>query len=249
MQKGLVLGKFMPLHNGHVKLIEFAKGHCDQLIVLVCATCNEQISGKTRFNWLKECFKDQTEIDIIHFCYDDGILPNTSESSEKVSRIWAKVLVQQFPDVNCFISSEPYGEFVAQFMEIKSIFFDVKRSVVPISATLIRSNPYKYWNFLPEVVRKYYYRKVCIVGTESTGKSILVKKLASFFDSGYVSEVGREVVNVTDECTFHDLETIAETHAKRILEKDNEFNKILFVDTDIFITKSYANFLFSKDLC
>jgi HTH-type transcriptional repressor of NAD biosynthesis genes len=33
MIRGLVIGKFMPVHNGHIALINFAASQCDELIV------------------------------------------------------------------------------------------------------------------------------------------------------------------------------------------------------------------------
>ena len=41
--KGLVLGKFMPLHKGHIHLIETAAAEVDELTVLVCSTKEEPI--------------------------------------------------------------------------------------------------------------------------------------------------------------------------------------------------------------
>lgn len=35
MKKGLVIGKFMPIHKGHIKLIDYALNNCDTLIILV----------------------------------------------------------------------------------------------------------------------------------------------------------------------------------------------------------------------
>lgn len=45
MKIGLVFGKFMPLHAGHLSLIEFAVENCDRLNVILCYTYEEEISG------------------------------------------------------------------------------------------------------------------------------------------------------------------------------------------------------------
>ena len=41
---------------------------------------------------------------------------------------------------------------------------------------------------------------------------------------------------------------VADLHAKTILSKISTANKLLFVDTDLIITKSYAQYLFNKEL-
>jgi HTH-type transcriptional repressor of NAD biosynthesis genes len=60
--------------------------------------------------------------------------------------------------------------------------------------------------------------------------------------------MGREVVEVTDNCTYEDLLRIASLHGKKILDKLPGANKLLFVDTDVNITASYSEFLFNKTL-
>lgn len=48
MIKGLVFGKFLPFHLGHKAMIDFGTSQCDELIVLVCASSNENIPGLIR---------------------------------------------------------------------------------------------------------------------------------------------------------------------------------------------------------
>lgn len=47
MIKAFVFGKFLPFHQGHEHLINFALGHCDQLTVLVCASDRETLDRKS----------------------------------------------------------------------------------------------------------------------------------------------------------------------------------------------------------
>ena len=62
MKRGLVIGKFMPIHNGHIALINFAAAQCDELIVSMSFTPNDPIDPKLRFNWIKEIFKTRASI-------------------------------------------------------------------------------------------------------------------------------------------------------------------------------------------
>ena len=176
------------------------------------------------------------------------LLPNTSVSSRDASKLWAAAFKELVPATDVVFTSEPYGEFVAEYMSIQHRLFDQEKKVVPISASQLRQQPFKYWDFLPPTVQPWFVKKICLIGTESTGKSTLAVKLASHFNTNYVPEMGREIVEVTDNCTYEDLLVIASLHAKKILEKLPGSNKFLFVDTDVNITASYSEFLFNKKL-
>jgi len=248
MKKGLVFGKFMPLHKGHLGLIQFALRSCDHLTIILCYTNNEPITGTIRLEWIKNALENINNITIVPFEYDDLLLPNTSASSRNVSKLWAAAFKELAPATDIIFTSEPYGEYVAEYMDIQHRSFDEEKRIVPVSASQVRQQPFKYWNFLPPSVQPWFVKKICLVGTESTGKSSLTAKLASHFNTNYVPEMGREVVAVTDNCTYADLLRIASQHARMISGKLSEANKLLFIDTDINITASYSEFLFNKKL-
>ena len=247
MKRGLVFGKFMPLHQGHLVLIDFALRNCDILYVVICYSDKEPISGEIRLQWVIQELKDLRVVPI-PFYYVEHELPNTSESSPEISSKWASAFKKVLPDVDVLFTSEPYGEFVAGFMQIKHIEVDKKRIKSPITASQIRANPFKYWTYIANAARPYFVKKIAIVGTESTGKTVLSEKFARHYDSVFVPEMAREVVETTNQCTYDDLIRIAELHAKTILEKIPQANRLLFVDTDLVITKSYSHFLFNKEL-
>ena len=248
MKTGLVLGKFMPLHNGHIALIEFAIKYCDELIVLICASNTEPIHGSQRLDWVTETFKLNIKIKPLLLSYDESILPNTSESSRAISEIWANSLKDYLPSIDIFFASEAYAAYMGEFLNCEYKTFDIPRDIVPISSTQIRKSPFKYWDLIPAAVKPHYAKKVCLYGTESTGKTTIAQKLADYFDTKCVIEMAREVLENTYECTEVQLTEIAELHAKTIEVKIKEANKILFVDTDVHITRSYSRFLFHKEL-
>src|SRR5450432_801236 len=246
--KGLVLGKFMPFHTGHIALIDFALANTDTLIILVCANKNEPINGYTRFNWLKDYYLHNKCIEVVYIEYNDALLPATSVSSPQSAEKWAAYLKENFPGIDLFISSEPYGEYVASYWGIVSLCFDKERTTVSVSATTIRNHPFKNWTYIPEIAQPYFVKKIGIVGAESTGKSILAERLAAYYKTVFVPEMARDIIAKTGDCTIEDLHTIAKVHAKTIIEKTAQANKLLLVDTDITITRSYGNFLFNTPI-
>jgi HTH-type transcriptional regulator, transcriptional repressor of NAD biosynthesis genes len=68
------------------------------------------------------------------------------------------------------------------------------------------------------------------------------------FDTVYVPEMARLVVEHTDNVSYNDLKTIISLHTREIQYKIKYSNKLLFIDTDYHITRSYSNFLFNKEL-
>jgi HTH-type transcriptional repressor of NAD biosynthesis genes len=168
MRKGLVFGKFMPLHNGHLALINFALLHCDHLCIILCYTHNEPIDGLIRKQWLRESFEHNTNITLFSYQYDDKKLPNTSVSSPRVSEIWASVLRALVPDAAVVYTSEDYGDYLANYMGIEHLLFDKARTVAPISATTIRTNPLLYWSYIADAAKPWFVKKIAIVGSEST---------------------------------------------------------------------------------
>jgi HTH-type transcriptional repressor of NAD biosynthesis genes len=248
MKRGLVIGKFMPLHKGHIALIDFALQHCDDLIVLVSASYDEPIWGSRRLEWVKETYKENNKVRPWLLNYDEAVLPNTSTSSEGVSRIWANYLQKELPPIDIIFASEPYGAYMGRFLNCESMIFDEPRKIVPVTATQIRDKPFAFWNFLADAAKPYFTKKICLLGTESTGKTTMAKRLAHHFHTVEVAEMARDILEHTNECTEDDLQRIAELHAKTINEKIKDANKILFVDTDLNTTRSYSHFLFDKDL-
>ena len=248
MKKGLVFGKFMPLHVGHISLIEFATKLCDNLYVVLCYTDDEEIPGIIREQWLRQALAKYKNVIFLSFRYNENQLPNTSTYSSYASGLWSEIFKNLVPGVDVVFTSEEYGEHVANFMGIDHVSFDKARSLNPVSATDIREDPFGYWDYISGEAKPYFVKKIVILGSESTGKSTLTENLAAYYNTLFVSEAGREVVAKTEECSFDDLIMIAELHGKKISEQIKKAHKLLFIDTDINITKSYASFLFNKNL-
>lgn len=248
MTKAFVFGKFLPFHKGHEAMINFALNTCDLLTVLVCCSDKEIISDTVRSSWIKKTFEKEKKVEVRTFNYLESELPNTSESSESVSKIWADIFKKHFPDYSLLITSEEYGYFVADFMNIQHIAFDIHKKLFPVSATAVRNDVFGNWKFLPNSVKPYFISKIVILGTESTGKTTLTHKLAKHFNCSFVLEAGRDIIANSNSFTFEDLLQVANEHARRINNAILEDNPLLIIDTDIHTTKSYSRFTFEKEL-
>lgn len=248
MKTGLVLGKFMPLHKGHLALFDFAGTRCDKLIILLCHSSSEPINGIFREAWLNEAVAEISNVEVVSYPYDEKVLPNTSVSSKEVSLKWSNIIKQLLPDIDVIFSSEPYGDYLTEFLGVKHVAFDFKREQVPVSASSIIANPLLNWNYIAAPARPYFLKKIVLVGTESTGKSTLTEKLAAHFNTSHVPEMARQILEKTEDCLPVHLVEIAALHAQEIIKRTKEANRLLFIDTDINITKSYSQYLFNEAL-
>lgn len=91
-------------------------------------------------------------------------------------------------------------------------------------------------------------RKIVITGPESSGKSVLTKKLADNFNTIYYSEYAREYIeNLTRKYTYHDVVLIAKHQIEELLLTDSKnANRFIFYDTGLIITKVWFEYVFNK---
>lgn len=236
MKRGLVIGKFMPIHNGHIALINFAASKCDELIVSMSFTPQDPIDAELRFNWIKEIFKNQRNIKpaIIADDFDNDRL-----AIQERTKIWAKRMQKVYPKIDVLFSSEDYGKPFAFNLNAEHILFDQARIATPISATMIRNNPFKYWKHIPIEIKPHFVKRICFYGPESTGKSTLAEKMALAYQTAFVPEVARELIS-SNNISTEDIIKIGKAQTQRVIDKTRRANKILFCDTDVITTQIYS---------
>lgn len=243
-KKGLIIGKFMPPHEGHLGLIKFALKYCRSLTMAVCSRPEEPISGRLRYNWMKEIFKRDRNVEIVRVRKS---LPQDKSPSRKASEIWSKYLSERFKDIDVVFSSEIYGDYLANYMGIDHKNFDLKRKQVPISATQIRQNPFKYWNYMPKEVHPYFVKKICVFGPESTGKTVLAKQLARHYKTVWAPEFARGyTAKQNNKFAYEDMEKIGRGQLQLEKSMAKKANKLLFCDTDSITTLIYSRHYFGK---
>lgn len=152
------------------------------------------------------------------------------------------------PDYSLLITSEEYGKFVASFMNIRHVAFDIPKKLFPVSSTAVRKYLFKNWEYLPDSVKPDFAIKVVILGTESTGKTTLAEDLSKHFSCSLVSEAARDIIANSNDFCFDDLHVVATEHARRIEKAILGDSALVIIDTDIHTTKSYSLFTFQKQL-
>jgi HTH-type transcriptional regulator, transcriptional repressor of NAD biosynthesis genes len=249
MIRGFITGSFRPFHKGHEALIDYAKANCDELTILITTLPDEVIPYKYRLKWVLSTYLDDPQIQIVADTVKEPKL-----TGDALSIWWGMYVTQKFGQFDRVFTSEEYGWTFAESMGAVHFPFDKARAQVPVSATAIREKPVTNWDYLNNFAKDYFVKKIAIVGTESTGKSTMTKQLAEYFSKKYgetityfVNEAGDDIVQNSNNTKKEQIIQIAEEHAKRIIRQTRKANRVLFVDTDLNITKSYSRFLFKKD--
>ena len=251
---GWLVGKFAPITTGHIYFISMAATMVSNLTVVMSYDGKlfkgiDYLNLQNRLLYLKTVFKDMPHITIKYVdetelkAYPDGWAE------------WSELVKQVIPaDAGYVFSSEPaYTDgFKKHFPTCKHVVIDNNREQVNISATMVRSDPMKYWSFLPSIVREKLVKRVCIIGTESCGKTTLVKTLAKFFQTSWVEEYGRSFCE-NDLCMSEELlrfDHYAQIAYRRFdmeSQAARTANKILFADTNAFITNFYCKLYEGKE--
>jgi NadR type nicotinamide-nucleotide adenylyltransferase len=216
--------------------------HVEELTILVCTIKKEPIPGILRFQWMQELIKNAR---IVHVTDE---VPSYPHEHPDFWTIWTTLLKKYIdPGTEIFFSSEDYGFEVAGRLGIKHILVDKERSSVPVSATAIRNNPYKNWDFIPPPVRPYYTRRIVLTGPESTGKTTLARQLAQHFNTTWVEEFGRNYyVEKGGKLLIDDIINIAEGQLNSEEQAIKQSNKLLFCDTDLIVTQIWSEIYFNS---
>lgn len=241
-KNGLCLGKFMPIHNGHIHMIIEASKLCDMVHVMVCSRLCEPIDGDKRFKWVELIFKDNPNINVIH-CIDEN--PQYPEDDENFWKIWHDSVYEHISELDAVFASEDYVFPFAKCLKVEPVLVDKNRLTVPVSGTDIRRNPFNNWMHIPDVVKNDYRFKIAIVGPESSGKTTLTTQLANHYNGIMVEEYGREYTEtkIAKSLLPDDFYHIAYTHNNNILNAEklafDKDSKYIFTDTEAIVTRTF----------
>lgn len=247
MYRGLIVGKFMPLHRGHQLLIESALARVDDLTVVVYDSHPDgtypSMPIEKRMKWITELYP-QIENIVPRVDFLGELTGPTITQEEKDDPKYAPAYAKDLAFLGKFdyvFSSEEYGDPFAKALGAKSVVVDQVRTMLPISGTQIRENLYDHRGWVDPIVYRSLIQKVVFVGTESTGKSTLAKRMAEELDTLWVHEYGRELWEAQNlQGSFHDMLKIAENHYRREQASALHARNVLFCDTNPWTTLQWS---------
>lgn len=168
---GIAFGCFIPLHIGHMEMIQRAVSENDLCIIGVCGYDNDRgkdfIPFKSRLYLMRKKYSGNPKVKIVKV--DDKKLGLDGTFSSHNWEIWGRELFQNAhlnPDdkntTYTWYTGEP--SYVEKLGKIYTLhrFVLLNRSEVEISGTEIRSDPYRYQDNIDYVFYKYLKRKKII---------------------------------------------------------------------------------------
>lgn len=268
-QRGLVVGKFSPLHRGHELVIRRALEECAEVIAISYSKPElPNCEATNRDQWFSAIFPQVRHLAVTddRLRHDlkldsEGIEVPPNSADETIHRRFCGFLCQQVMGVtvDAVFTSEDYGDGFADeltrfFREhnptcpaVKHILVDRNRVQIPVSGTLLREDIHTHRQSLSPKVYASFVRRVCLLGGESSGKSTLAVALAREFETIHVAEFGRELwESKAGVLTFDEMRQIADTQIRREEEALLKSNRFLFCDTSPLTTLFYSQHLFGR---
>lgn len=253
---GVFFGTLAPMHVGHQAEIYKAAALNDGVVVIASGYTGDRgdqmgLPVEKRFRYLREAFSDESDIKVDYINEDN--MPQMPDGWDE----WTQTLVATVkrnivnPDAKItFYTGEPdykveLEKRLPQTGQFKVSLMD--RTVLKISATEIRKDPIANWDYINRVFRRHFTKKVTVMGSASTGKSTLVRRLARTSNSPFSEEYAREYQersNVSDdELIVKDyirlIQGQYDANSREINSPAN--NGLTIFDTDAVVTKVYAD--------
>ena len=270
---GVVFGSFAPLHQGHLDLIMRAKKENDGgCIVIVCGYDGDKgeplMPHSKRYRYVREFFADDDLVAVYAINDTESMrpqYPNGWDSwMKEFNDIWAKATaintvevpgragpLMSRPNRVWYVGDKNYYDDLVNKQNETAVLVD-RIADNPISATMIRNNPVKYWDKIATPFRRLFSHNILITGTASEGKSTLVTDLGKYFNAPYSWEWPRDYM---EESGVSDWE-LDGADFMAFLQGQYELNKklinspgnhgIFFADSDSMTTRMYAE-MYSKD--
>lgn len=254
----IIFGTFAGAHLGHYQSIIQAKRETDGCVVVVSGRKGDRgdqigLDLQKRFRYMRELFAEEEHIYVTYVNEDD--IPEYPNGWDA----WFHMVVDAFTD-----AVDPSWEELTWYVgepeyktELeKRTYANVKlldRMLLPISATQIRENPLKHWQYITRPFRRHFSTNILIMGSASNGKSTLVKDIARSLGSPFSEEYAREYEeesNIRDEeLTANDFHYLASGMFKNNQEaiQSPANNGIVICDTDVSVTKVYAQYYLTEE--
>jgi HTH-type transcriptional regulator, transcriptional repressor of NAD biosynthesis genes len=225
---GLVIGKFHPLHKGHLGLFQNSLQYCEKLLVVV-------------FN--KSEYKIEANDDRVEVIYDsfEGLQQIEFRSSKGISRIFAEYLKQNYR-FDILFGNEQYVKYMADWIGCK---YKIVGSDFKWHANDIKHDIWNKFEHIAEVSKRDFSLNLCLIGTGSTYKTTLSNSLKKYYKSSIlIPEIGKEFVKTTlsgdlNKLVAEHFDTIIKSHFKQI---NNSIGKspLVIRDTDYLTSKFWC---------
>jgi HTH-type transcriptional regulator, transcriptional repressor of NAD biosynthesis genes len=234
MANGLLLGGFMPPHNGHLTVAEFARAYTSELMVVLCSQPDDPISPDKRLAWLHELMPHARIEHWSDLAYED-------KKHAPLPAVSARAKATFGDSIDIVFGADEDLQELAEALGAQLLNVDPGRELLSVAASDIRAEPLANWAFIPPCVRPEYVKKVCLIGPRGTGKTMLAEQLAIHYETvaafGYSGRIMKKLPKMMSP------EQLADMARGQIATEDalaRLANRVLICDTDPLSTQIWA---------
>lgn len=239
MKKAFVLMAAMPPTIGHLNLIQFASELSAATHVIVCTQPGEPFT-KERFYAVEDAV---AKMDNSTAVWDLHRTIEQNADAPGFWPMWEQIMYDYgFRKGDYIVSSEKYGQILAEKIGGQFMPYDLSRSITPIRATVVREDVIGNFPFIIPEFQPNLMMTTTIMGAESTGKTTLAKSI-----DGSLSRVLPEWARPYLESFEDKSVTLERMNAiwagQKALQKHGKSLRgmpWIIQDTDLFSTLGYA---------
>jgi HTH-type transcriptional regulator, transcriptional repressor of NAD biosynthesis genes len=241
MKRGLTLGKYAPLHQGHQLVIETALSEMDEVTVIIYdAPETTNVPLNVRSKWLRNLYPQVKVVEAW-----DG--PTQVGNTPEIKQLHEDYIINKLKicGITHFYSSEFYGEHMSIALGAVNRLVDLTRTSIPISGRQIRENPYLFREYLHPLVYKDLITNIVFLGAPSTGKTTIAERMAQEYNTVWMPEYGREYWEKNQRegrLSLEQLLEIAECHLEREEKLLCQADNFLFTDTNAITTFMFSQY-------
>ena len=256
MKIGICFGGYCPMHRGHLDAIMRAKKENDRVYVIVCGYDNEERAGninmtlKERTAIVRKIFRNDEIINVLTI--NDTELGIDESMSKENWVVWQNKVAEllyntlKYNDKITWYLAEPYYKEMLEKYNILKADVTLIEKVVPVSGTLIRENPLKYWKYIVREYRNNLCKNILITGTASEGKTTLVRDISTYFGIDHSEEFGRDDLlakcKTDTDLTADDFVDFLIGQSVDVCSRVRNNDQGVFIsDTDNLVTLMYAS--------
>ena len=248
-QVGMYGGSFCPLHMGHLTCMIKGAALCEKLYIVISYRNHPgDIDVRVKIRWVYQLTRHLGNVTILIL---EDKLSNKADYTEEYWQQDCEYVKQQIgTKIDVVFCGSDYDEksFWNQcYPESEFVVFERDR----YNSTAIREDIYGHWDWMPQLVRSHFVKKVLLIGGESVGKSTLTINLAHYYNTNYLEEVGRELSELSGTDVYmqsEDFTRILLEHKAKEMRLLPHSNKVLFEDTDCLITRFFMGFLEDENI-
>lgn len=170
---GIVFGTFAPLHQGHLDVIMRAKKECDGGCMVFVDGREGDRGGdrmplKLRYRYVREFFADDELVSVYPIDETELNIPAYPNGWNGFLTEVIKIFNNGALGEPIFYVSEPEYAEMLRSRDYKVVLMD--RTLNPISATMIRENPVRYWDKIAYPFRRVFSKIFSSAGPRAKEK-------------------------------------------------------------------------------